>query len=368
MRILGLDIGGANIKAATNDGAVRSLSFPMWKQKEQLSTALTEIASGDFSEPVLIAVTMTAELADCFLTKAEGVEFIIESVISAFPNTLIRVWLTSGEFAEPADAIEIPSVVAASNWHALATWAARAVPDGPAMLIDVGSTTTDIIPLLNGLPAPEGLNDLERLASHELVYTGATRTPVCAVVRTVPLNDVPIPLAAELFATTADIHRITGDLPESSPSDSSADTCATADGRPATVEFALNRLAHMLCCDRTELTEQQLHHVAQHVADSQIREIAAAAENRLTYLTQLSAHAAQSPTILVSGSGHFLATKALAMLPAGSFSQVLNLSQMFNNRTAESACAFAVARLAADRCLDDLLPLQPFHPATEHRT
>jgi uncharacterized hydantoinase/oxoprolinase family protein len=106
---------------------------------------------------------MTAELADCFQTKAEGVQFIIEAVQDVFAKSMIRVWLTSGEFAEAADAIELPQLAGASNWHALATWAGRAVPFGPAVLIDIGSTTTDIIPLIDGLPVPEGRTDLERL-------------------------------------------------------------------------------------------------------------------------------------------------------------------------------------------------------------
>lgn len=357
MRILGLDIGGANIKAATNDGAAKCIAFPMWKHKDQLTKTLMELATGEFADPALVAVTMTAELADCFLTKADGVEYILDCVVQAFPQVLVRVWLTSGEFAEPDDARDIPSVVAASNWHALATWAARATPDGSGLLIDVGSTTTDIVPLIDGLPAAEGLTDLERLASGELVYTGAVRTPVCAIVRSVRLGNAQIPLAAELFATSLDVHLITGEIAEDPERSGNSNT---ADGRAATIEFAQNRLAHMLCCDRTELTTGQLQSIAAEIAASQVREIAAAVGNRLAFLNDLRSPEDPAPTILVSGSGHFLATKALAMQPRETYGRTLNLSQMFNGRTAEVACAFAVARLAADRCLDDLLPIEQF--------
>ncbi len=68
-----------------------------------------------------------------------------------------------------------PLTVAASNWVATALVVADEVPD--AILIDMGSTTTDIIPIVGGVVRAIGLTDPDRLASGELVYTGALRTP-----------------------------------------------------------------------------------------------------------------------------------------------------------------------------------------------
>ena len=182
MRVLGLDIGGANIKASSADGETCEVEFPMWQRHTDLEDVVRKPGSELSATPDLIALTMTGELADCFTSKAEGVEYIVRATERAFPDVPLRVWLTSGEFCEPDDAVELPALVAAANWHALATWAGRAIPMGPGLLIDVGSTTTDIIPLMDGRPIPRGLNDVERLMSGELIYTGATRTPVCAVV------------------------------------------------------------------------------------------------------------------------------------------------------------------------------------------
>ena len=72
MKIAGLDIGGANIKLADADGRGWSQVFPMWKEHRRLCVALSEMLDA-FGEAELIAVTMTAELADCFETKAEGI-------------------------------------------------------------------------------------------------------------------------------------------------------------------------------------------------------------------------------------------------------------------------------------------------------
>ncbi len=354
MRVLGLDIGGANIKASDADGHTTAVPFAMWQQKEELPAALRALAA-EQSNPDMVALTLTAELADCFQTKAEGVEFVIRAVEESFPDVPLRVWLTSGEFAEPDDARELPTLVSAANWHALATWAGRAVPDGPALLIDMGSTTTDIIPLLDGFPVPAGLNDPDRLLSGELVYTGAARTPICAIVDTVPLHGQQCPVAAEVFATVVDAYLVADMVSED------ANDTNTADGRPLTRPCSLNRLAHMVCCDSTELSDQDLKLIAQHVVDAQCRHLRAAISQVLDELAAVMETADQrcldieKPSAIISGSGASVVEHLLQHAHAFRFTDQLRLSDMFRHPISESACAFAVARLAHDRCRDDLL-------------
>ena len=146
MHWIGLDIGGANLKAADCDGIASTRSFPVWKEPERLAAVLGEILSA-FPQCDAVAVTMTAELADCFETKADGVDAVLQSVEQAAANKPIFVWQTGAEFVTPQVAREIPLMVAAANWHALATWVGRMVPTGASVLFDVGSTTTDLIPL-----------------------------------------------------------------------------------------------------------------------------------------------------------------------------------------------------------------------------
>lgn len=351
---LGLDIGGANLKAADLDGTVRSMAFPMWKQHLQLTERLQELSWVE--DPDLVGLTMTAELADCFDCKADGVAWVIDSVCHAFPRSAVRVWLTSGEFAEPDDAIELPELVAAANWHALATWAGRAVPDGPALLIDTGSTTTDVIPLLDGRPVSDGLSDVMRLQSGELVYTGVRRTPLCAVTDAVLLSDRRIPLAAELFATTQDVYVVLGDLAQDS------DDTETADGRPLTEEHSSARLARMLCCDRTELETSEIHRIAEQLADAQRTRITQAVSQVTRRLAEQLRQAGrddadQTPPVVISGGGAFLAA---ASASAAGLDEHLDLTALGHEHAAEAACAFALSRLVFERCRDDLLPLVPF--------
>ena len=87
---------------------------------------------------------------------------------------------------------------------ASATLVARKCPD--ALFLDVGSTTTDVIPIVAGRVAARGRRIPARLRTGELVYTGALRTPVCAIVRSVPLRGRRCRVAAEHFAVAADVH------------------------------------------------------------------------------------------------------------------------------------------------------------------
>jgi (4-(4-[2-(gamma-L-glutamylamino)ethyl]phenoxymethyl)furan-2-yl)methanamine synthase len=336
MHVIGLDIGGANLKAADNDGNDVSRPFVLWREPNRLRKELVSLL-GNFQQPDCVAVTMTAELCDCFATKAEGIDCILGAVETAADGTEILVWQTGGEFVPPDVARDIPQLVAAANWHALATFCGRMVPHGAALLIDVGSTTTDVIPLLDGRPAATGMTDRERLQSGELVYTGVRRTPVCAVTREVTIGGKSCSLAAELFATTLDVHLLRGDIPED-PND-----CDTANGKPATRSAAIDRLARMVCCDRTELSEADVASLADQLAGIQQSIISSAVERALRNLP------APPATVITSGSGEFLARQVLDGIPAIRDATRISLPQTLGPEIAAAACAYAIARLAAER-------------------
>lgn len=334
MLTVGLDIGGANLKAATNDGDAVDRPFALWKHPERLSAELRSLMTG-FPPTELVAVTMTGELADCFASKAEGVRAIIKALEAATERPS-RFWSTGGEFLDAASAASVPRLVAASNWHALATFCGRIVPTGAAVLIDIGSTTTDIIPLCNGSVSSEGMTDLERLLAGELVYTGVSRTPLCAFGPGVLVDGELLPLAAELFATTHDVHLLLSHVTED-PADTN-----TADGRPAVRANALARLSRMLCADPDEATEDRLLSLAEAIAERQRRLIGEA-------LRRVIGRCHGLPAMLLSGSGAFLASQILEAEPALSSLQAIRLDELFERRVSRSACAFAVARLAAEQ-------------------
>lgn len=341
MYCIGLDIGGANIKAADNYGNALSVEFPMWQKPDQLQAELQSVLNrfDRYKEegPKVLAVTMTGELADCFERKSDGVKHIVDAVLTAAKETPAFFWQTPGEFVDAETAVEFPKLTAAANWHALATWAGRMVPDGCGLLVDIGSTTTDIIPIQNGIPMPTGRTDLERLASQELVYLGGKRTPLCAVHQVMKLNGEMFHPAAEFFATTHDLFLLTGDFPEQPENNS------TADNRPATREYAARRIARMLCSDESEISLQDVELITcQYVARI---------EQQLSHAMERVASRLPEPasTILISGEGHFLARKIIQNSPPFESSVVIVMEKMLGEHASSAACAYALAQLGSER-------------------
>ena len=329
---LGLDIGGANLKAADGRGNAHSEPFAMWRESDRLAARLEALLSR-FPETTRVVATMTGELADCFATKAEGVAAITRAVVAAAGTRPVWLWSIREGFVTPDQAMRHPFDVAASNWHALATWVGRQVPLGRALLIDIGTTSSDLIPLEDGQPRARGLTDLGRQLQGELVYTGARRTPLCAIPGPVQLRGVSLHLAAELFATTLDIHLLRGDVAED------PDDRDTANGQPATRAGAIDRLARTLCCDRTELTDDELKSLADQLAEAQLNQLLAAVDRQ----------AARWPrgweSVVLSGSGQFVGEALCRRHPLLSTARPLSLAHWLSPEMAESAPAHALACL-----------------------
>ncbi|QEH37345.1 Hydantoinase/oxoprolinase [Aquisphaera giovannonii] len=333
---LALDVGGANLKAAHQSGDVATSPFEVWKRPEGLAAALAELA-GSLPEYGRVALTMTAELCDCFRTKADGVRAVLEAVESAAGGRPVWTWGTDGRFHDVASIRREPAAAAASNWLALASVAAGIAGNRPGILIDVGSTTTDLIPLDRGAVAARGRSDPERLRTGELVYAGVRRTPVCALATELsPRGGEPIGLAAELFATTLDVFLTTGDIPED-PGD-----LATADGRPATIDAARDRLARMIGDDREGVAPADALALAR-AAEACLLDRLARAARRLCAAT-----IGEPDVILVSGSGEFLARR-VADAAFGHGPARIGLSESWGPAGSTAACACALLRLAAAR-------------------
>jgi (4-(4-[2-(gamma-L-glutamylamino)ethyl]phenoxymethyl)furan-2-yl)methanamine synthase len=339
MTVLGLDIGGANLKASTIDGWSHSLPFPLWKNPAGLERALHQLCDG---APVFdrVAVTMTGELADCFASKAAGVRCITQTALSWANGRDCRFWGVDGQWRTAEQAEREPLLVAAANWHALATAVGQwltvdRTPGQPhsALLIDIGTTTTDIIPLKDGVPCTQGLTDLTRLLAHELVYTGVQRTPVCAVMPQVQLRQQSIALAAEWFATQRDVYLLLEQCPEAEHDGD------TADGRPATRACAAQRLARAVCADASELLPAELMSLAEQLAAAQQRTIVGAVEQ------VLQRQSAAIDEVVISGQGEFLAQQVLDQIDGLSQVRRRMLSREWSVAQSTAACARAVADL-----------------------
>ena len=261
-----------------------SRPFEIWRDRDGLAAVLRELGPAD-----AVAITMTAELSDAFRTKREGVAFVLDAVEEVFGDA--RVLTTAGELISLEAARARPWDVAAANWIATALAVADEHPD--ALLIDVGSTTADVIPIVAGQVAASGKNDLERLLAGELVYTGVLRTNLAAIAPRVPVRGGWCPVASELFAISADVHLVLGHL--------ETYDCPTPDGRPATAEFARERIARLVCSDVEQLEAAEIDAIAAFLHGEQVRQIEEAAR-------------VHDGPVVAAGAGAFLAREVAARL------------------------------------------------------
>jgi probable H4MPT-linked C1 transfer pathway protein len=333
MQWLGLDIGGAQVKVADGRGFAACHVFHLWKQPQKLAQELrTVIAQAPACDH--LAVTMTGELADCFASKSEGVKFILEAVGEACGARHTRVYLSNGMYVTPQVAMRRPLEAAAANWHALARFAARFAPGESALLVDIGSTTCDIVPLVKGEVSAAGIDDTQRLMSGELVYCGVERTALSALVETVPYRGKKCSVAREFFATTRDVYILLGELPEDSANRH------TADGRPATKAAARDRIGRLICADETNFNHKDAVGMAQAIADAQTMIVARGIERVYGSLPEPPA------VVVISGQGEFLARRAVERVPAKF--HTVSLAAQLGAGPSRCAPAHAVAVLARE--------------------
>jgi (4-(4-[2-(gamma-L-glutamylamino)ethyl]phenoxymethyl)furan-2-yl)methanamine synthase len=257
--IIGIDIGGANTKIASLDTSIAELHYiPMWKDTS-LPQKLTEIAQR--LSPSKLGVVMTGELADCFSDKEQGIRFIMDAVDAAFPNALYLN--NKGEFIKGSGDIRS---LAAANWTASALVAGK---DEDCIFVDIGSSTTDLIPVKKGRPLA-GETDFKRLGKHELLYRGILRTNIAALMNRIELASIEYRLSSEFFAQTADAHLLLGNITQEDY------TCDTPDGFGKSMTEAARRLARVACADTSELDNNEIMMIANQIYETQRNEVAEA--------------------------------------------------------------------------------------------
>ena len=272
MSVIGWDIGGVHLKAvrAERGRIVKAvqLAAPLRGGLDLLTAAFGK-AKAELGAAERHFATMTGELADTFASRAEGVECIATLAARALDGAPLAIYAGPAGYVAPEAAHRQAGLVASANWHACASFVAARRRD--ALFIDMGSTTTDIIPVLHGRVAARGYSDAERLAAGELVYTGLVRGFLMASAERAPFSGAWTTLINENFANMADVYRVLGTLPPD------ADMMGTADGREKTREASLARLARMVGADATDADDAAWTALARWFAEVQIRRITDAA-------------------------------------------------------------------------------------------
>jgi (4-(4-[2-(gamma-L-glutamylamino)ethyl]phenoxymethyl)furan-2-yl)methanamine synthase len=332
--VIGWDIGGVHLKAARAEGGriVKAAQYPspLRAGTESLAHAFAR-AREDMGRAERNIVTMTGELADTFSSRAEGVDRLASLAVRELGE--VSIYAGRGGYVRAENAATYFADIASANWHACATLISSKCPH--ALFVDLGSTTTDVIPIVDGRVMARGYTDSERLAAGELVYTGVVRGFVMATAARAPMRGAWTPLINENFATMADVHRILGTLPKG------ADLMATADGREKTIEASRARLARMLGCDAADADDQTWLWLARWFAEAQTRAIIDALS-----LVLSNNPAIPAPQIIAAGIGLVMIEEIARRLGCACVTFDALLEVVPEMRTAVCHCAPAAALAA----------------------
>jgi probable H4MPT-linked C1 transfer pathway protein len=334
---IGWDIGGAHLKVACIDSNskvhfVEQIATPLWKGLECLDKSIPimikKLPSGTHTH----ALTMTAELVDVFENREAGLNSLINLCEELIGND-ISFYTVQGELLNLNNARNKLEEIASANWYASAVYVASRIDSG--LFIDVGSTTTDIIPFSNNKLMHRGHDDQSRLRFDELVYTGVIRTPLMALTQKVPFCGEWQSLAAEHFATTADIYRILECITEED------DLMDTADGKAKNIECSVRRLARMVGTDSNKVEYNDWNKLAEYFEEVHLQSLTR------SILRVLSNSDGNKTTIVGAGTGRFLIKKVAQRLnmPYIEFSELCDTESELSDKCNTCAPAVALAQL-----------------------
>jgi probable H4MPT-linked C1 transfer pathway protein len=337
--VIGWDLGGAHLKAARiaasgSVEAVVQVACPLWQGLPQLHGAISE-ALPALGDAALHAITMTGEMVDLFADRRQGVNRLLATMGERLPSRTLRVYAGPSGFLDADRTGESERQIASANWFASGMLVAA--QEGTALLVDVGSTTVDLVPVAGGRVLARGRDDADRLVTGELLYTGVVRTPLMALAPEAPFAGEWLPLMAEYFATTADVYRLTGELPEG------ADLHPAADGGEKTESASARRLARMVGRDLDSAPGPAWKRLAAWLARAQIRRLEDACDRILS-----RGELPEGAPIVGAGVGRFLLPALAGRLgrPYRDFGELLPVNAALAGRASDCAPAVAVAWLA----------------------
>ena len=336
--VIGWDVGGVHLKAArAHDGRIArvvQLASPLRGGLERLIAAFGE-AKALVGRADHHLVTMTGELADTFASRLEGVERLAALAARELDDAPVLLYAGPAGLVHPRHAGKHAPEIASANWHVCAALVAQKCTN--ALFIDIGSTTTDVIPIAGGKVVARGYTDAQRLAAGELVYTGLVRGFVMATADRAPVAGAWTTLVNENFATMADVHRIRGSLPVG------VDLMATADGRDKTIAASRARLARMVGADDADLDDVAMLALAHWLAEAQLRAII----NGAMLVTSAAALPTDAPVVAAGiGSGVVAEVSRRLHRACAAFSDMIDVVPEAAADAVHCAPAAALALLA----------------------
>lgn len=338
--VIGWDIGGAHVKAARwGEGGLREVrQWPcaLWQGLPLLDAVLDDAFrhwpdAGNAHH----AVTMTGEMVDLFEHREQGV-LRLASHLSGRLGPDMRLFGLDERWIDADRVAACWHTLASANWSASAGVVAACMEQ--ALLVDIGSSTTDLVPVAGGRVLALGRDDAQRLHLGELVYQGVVRTPLCALAQRVSHQGRDYYVMNEWFATTADVYRLTAEL------DALHDQHPSADGGAKDLAGSCRRLARMIGHDARDASLEAWMEFAREWRARQLALIAPA----LQAVIQAAGLDASAPMV-GAGCGHFLVRDLAASLgrPYVGFGRLVNATPPWDGWAQVCAPAVSVAMLMA---------------------
>jgi len=349
MKILGLDIGGANTKAALiefeKDNIKNSTSyiefFPFWEKTITEIPAMLKRVKLNLQKKHFLfknnidffAIAITAELSDAFQTKREGIYSILNALEQVFQKEKMYFISTKYKFLQFSEAKNEFLSISAANWFSTALFLGKFISE--CILIDAGSTTVDIIPIFNSSPVVKGKTDVERLYNHELIYTGGLRATIPSITHFVPYKGKKIRIAFEKFALISDVHRILNNITKKQYIND------TADNRSKSLEDCYARLSRIICMDIESISKEELDLIAQYIYEKQQEIISNEIQLLMHDLVIRFPQFEKNPRFIITGlSADFLIRVTLENIGYNNISSYKEITQIPDET---SSSAFAVA-------------------------
>ncbi len=255
---IGWDIGGAHLKSCVinNQKTVCSVDLcELWKTKE-VGYMINQIIK-QYSHKGIVnnVITMSGEMCDVFENRDQGVKKIL-NYFKKFVNTYV--------YTRNCGIVSVkhntkPKNIASANWHVIAKFMCKKLTN--AIIIDLGSTTTDFILIKNSKIINKRLDDFSGLRSQELSYIGCLRTPPYIFERSLKINNKDIHIIPENFSSLADVYRIIKKLPKSFYYSS------TCDSKDKDIKACMVRFARNFGLDYKEKHRNFLISAAQKISD-----------------------------------------------------------------------------------------------------
>ena len=263
--IYGIDIGGASIKITQlkEDGrvVVKSESVPFLRKEDMISCLISSVTRYDL---VVITQTVCAN-RKLFSTGKDGTHYVIDVTKNIFGEKARYLGLDYHIY-DSREAKEQYLKVACRNWVATCYLASSLFEDG--LVVDCGTNSTDIVPVINKYPVTLEDNDrgYTRFKTGELVWSGLLFTPIPSLASVIVLDGEAFPVKPAIRTRSYHVYTVLGLI--------SPETIAAYEPwqprKAFSFESSAERMLDLIAADRELLSVNDAKKIAAFLAEKQV--------------------------------------------------------------------------------------------------